>query len=120
MRTLVISCSAVQFGQAGEKCEAIVGEENARGHDEGQRDDVRRVFEHGAGTWDKRVRGDVFLWDALTRMPLRRSTDELSVCCANMKFRENAIKELIEKSGLKKNRLLCAKRTRWVRCVRGK
>ena len=96
------------------------GEENARGHDEGQRDDVRRVFEYGAGTWDKRVRGDAFC-GRLNAHAVRVRRIVIGMLHPNMKFHGNAIKELIEKSGFeKKNRLLCAKRTRLVRCVRGK
>ena len=50
------------------------GEENARGHGEGQRDDVRCVFEHGTGTWDKRIRGDA-ICGRLNAHAVTHSTD---------------------------------------------
>ena len=60
MRTLISSAKR-SIGQA-EGWRVV--ERKIRRSDEGQRDDVRRVFERGAGTWDKRVRARSV--DALT------------------------------------------------------
>ena len=113
-----IVCEAFQFGQAGEKCETIV-ERKMREVMTKDKETTYDMYLNMEPVHGINVSGETRSVDALTRMRLRVRRIVIGMLHPNMKFRGNAIKELIEKSGFEKEQIIvCETNTMGAMCAR--
>ena len=127
-KTRDIACEAFQFGQAGEKCERqaerklreVLSSSSSLAKKETTTDGEYDVYLNMEPVHGIEVSGETRSVDALTRMRsrgVRRIV--IGTMHPNEKFRGNAIKELVERGGFKKEQIVvCKTNTRGAMCAR--
>ncbi|CAL6355032.1 unnamed protein product [Bathycoccus prasinos] len=127
-KTRDIACEAFQFGQAGEKCERqaerklreVLSSSSSLAKKETTETGEYDVYLNMEPVHGVEVSGETRSVDALTRMRsrgVRRIV--IGTLHPNEKFRGNAIKELVERGGFKKEQIVvCRTNTRGAMCAR--